>query len=328
MIIDPLTDRPITCNHECNDITLACGEGIISEATFEPTYNALACEWVHFECPHRGRRLAVDVQHDVVENGGVVGWGAMPSQFPDHFVHLIGIDGGVIPAHAVASLDEVASDLPVSHAPHELLPGGLKTLPVGHTCLCRVVQKLIVLNPEGSVPGLVICPTVHGLVCVDVDSLQGQGRTACSMVDSASAVTLRAGVLVQKRAATAARMISRNIGSVPVTLAAHLGFVAATIIVLSGEIVVEVAAFHVVGIVGGLLTCSASEGSEGEAVEVGLFVHALSMAGLGVLWGKWWTVPQSNNREAIASTCSFSAVTVTHAIALPLAGTFQITMSS
>jgi hypothetical protein len=48
------------------------------------------------------------------------------------------------------------------------------------------------------------------LCCVDVVSLQGQGRTACSMVDSASAVTLRAGVLVQKRTPTAARMMSRN----------------------------------------------------------------------------------------------------------------------
>ena len=48
------------------------------------------------------------------------------------------------------------------------------------------------------------------LCCVDVVSLQGQGRTACSMVDSASAVTLRAGVLVQKRTPTAARMMRRN----------------------------------------------------------------------------------------------------------------------
>ena len=47
-------------------------------------------------------------------------------------------------------------------------------------------------------------------VCVVVDILQGQGRTACSMVDSASAVTVRAGVLVQKRTPTAARMMSRN----------------------------------------------------------------------------------------------------------------------
>ena len=40
--------------------------------------------------------------------------------------------------------------------------------------------------------------------------LQGQGRTICSTVDSASAVTVRAGVEVQKRTPTAARMISRN----------------------------------------------------------------------------------------------------------------------
>ena len=40
--------------------------------------------------------------------------------------------------------------------------------------------------------------------------LQGQGRTNCSTVDRASAVTVRAGVLVQNRTPTAARMISRN----------------------------------------------------------------------------------------------------------------------
>ena len=99
--------------------------------------------------------------------------GAILSQIPEHFVHLIGIDGGVIPTHTVASLDKVATDLPVSHAANELIPWGLQTLPIGHTCLSSVVEEFIVADPEGSVPGLVICPTVHGVVCcVDVVSLQ------------------------------------------------------------------------------------------------------------------------------------------------------------
>jgi len=77
--------------------------------------------------------------------------------------------------------------------------------------------------------------------------------------------------------------------SVPVALAAHLGFVAAAVDVLSGEVIIEVAVAHVGGIVGGLLPCLASDGSEGEAVEVGFVCHETSMAGLEALWGKWWT---------------------------------------
>jgi len=50
--------------------------------------------------------------------------------------------------------------------------------------------------------------------------------------------------------------------SVPVALAAHLGFVAAAVDVLSGEVIIEVAVAHVVGIVGGLLSSAGSEGSE------------------------------------------------------------------
>ena len=47
MIIDPLSDRPVTCNHECQDITLACFESILCEATFKPTHSTTACEWVN-----------------------------------------------------------------------------------------------------------------------------------------------------------------------------------------------------------------------------------------------------------------------------------------
>ena len=80
IVIDPLSDRPVTCNHQCQDITLACFESILCEATFEPTHSTTACEWVNLESPHRGRRIAVNVQHDDVVNGGVVGWGAVPQR--------------------------------------------------------------------------------------------------------------------------------------------------------------------------------------------------------------------------------------------------------
>ena len=90
--------------------------------------------------------------------------GGDPSQFPDHLLHLSGVNGGVIPAHTVTSGTEVASDLPIHHAALELLPGGLNAcLSVDHTCLGGVVQELIVLDPEGGVPGLVVGVTVHDL---------------------------------------------------------------------------------------------------------------------------------------------------------------------
>ena len=85
------------------------------------------------------------------------------SEVRHHLLHLLGIDGGVIPANTVASLDEVASDLSVSHAADELFPRGLPRGTELNTCLCGVVQELIVADPEGGVPSFVVCPTVHGL---------------------------------------------------------------------------------------------------------------------------------------------------------------------
>ena len=41
--------------------------------------------------------------------------------------------------------------------------GGLIGAAVLNTCLGSVVQKLIIADPEGSIPGLVVCPTVVGV---------------------------------------------------------------------------------------------------------------------------------------------------------------------
>jgi len=54
----------------------------------------------------------------------------------------------------------MATDLPVSHAADELIPGGLVIRAELDTRLSGVVEELIVANPEGSIPGLVGCPTV------------------------------------------------------------------------------------------------------------------------------------------------------------------------
>ena len=111
--------------------------------------------------------------------GDIVPWGGGdPSEIPQHLVHLLCINGGVIPAHTVASGDQMASDLSVSHAANELFPGGLQTLAVGDTCLSSVVEEFIVPDPEGSVPGFVVCPTVHGVVCC-VNCAYYKGSVCC-----------------------------------------------------------------------------------------------------------------------------------------------------
>ena len=89
--------------------------------------------------------------------------GGRGSEVRHHVLHLSSVDGGVVPCHPIACGFQVASDLPVHHAAHELLPGGLPWGTEFHTCLCGVVQKLIVSDPQGSVPGFVVCPTVHDL---------------------------------------------------------------------------------------------------------------------------------------------------------------------
>jgi len=88
----------------------------------------------------------------------------MPSEVRHHLRHLNGIDGRVIPPHAVASLDEVATDLPVGHASHELDPGVL-TLGKFNAGARGIVEELIVTDPEGGIPGFVVCESVHGVHC-------------------------------------------------------------------------------------------------------------------------------------------------------------------
>jgi hypothetical protein len=107
-----------------------------------------------------------------------------PSQLCHHGVHLVSINGDAIPCHAILGLPEVATDHAIHHAAHELIPGGLIVAAVLYTCLGGIVEELIILNPQGSIPGFVGCPTVvgrkgggcvgHGSFRFDVVSLQGQ----------------------------------------------------------------------------------------------------------------------------------------------------------
>jgi len=68
------------------------------------------------------------------------------SEIDHHGVHLVCIDGDAIPCHTIRGAAKVAS---------------LVVATVLYTCLGGIVEELIVANPEGSIPGLVSCPTVE-----------------------------------------------------------------------------------------------------------------------------------------------------------------------
>ena len=121
-------------------------------------------------------------------------------EFAHHLYHLPIIDAGRIPFDAIGGLTQAASNLSLSHTANELLPWGLIIATVLNTRLSGIVQKLIVANPEGGIPGFVVGPTVvgvlHGLVrLVDVISLDGQGSPATIPCGSLPTVPLHAAAV-------------------------------------------------------------------------------------------------------------------------------------
>jgi len=116
-------------------------------------------------------------------------------EFDHHLDHLAVVDAGRIPLDAIGGLTQAAPNLTLSHATNELLPGGLALAAVLNTRLSGIVQKLIVADPQGSVPGFVVSPAVVGVLhglgrLVDVFSLQGQGSPATIPCASLPSVTL------------------------------------------------------------------------------------------------------------------------------------------
>ena len=97
-------------------------------------------------------------------DGIVARKGRMPSEIRHHLRHLSGIDGGVIPPHAVARLTDEPTNNTVRHASHELDPGAL-TLSKFNAGTGGVVEELIVADPKGSIPGFVVCESVHEVRC-------------------------------------------------------------------------------------------------------------------------------------------------------------------
>ena len=100
--------------------------------------------------------------------------GAVPLEVDHHFTDRLSVNLEVVPAATVWGL--FAATLP-----EHLQQGSIRT----PTLAGSSIKTLIILNPEGNVPGLPVCPTVIGVgghrfsLLVDVISLQGQrGGTA------------------------------------------------------------------------------------------------------------------------------------------------------
>ncbi|AOV60211.1 hypothetical protein S820908_063 [Synechococcus phage S-CAM9] len=85
--------------------------------------------------------------------------GHRPSEFRHHLIHLGGINGGVSPCHVITSHGAGT----VVHATLEDRPRVVASLTELNTRFGGVVQETIVVNPEGGIPGFVVCPTVVGL---------------------------------------------------------------------------------------------------------------------------------------------------------------------
>jgi hypothetical protein len=191
------------------------------------------------------------------------------SEVCHHVVHLVCIDGARIPCHAVASLDKVATDLPFGHAANELLPRGLPGGTELNTRLSGVVKKFIVANPEGSIPGLVGCPTV----------VSGEGGSGHDLGSFGMCKFYRQCRSVAVADVPGCGLALRGREGERATLSERLA--------IGGRL-----CHH--GVV--LLSVGCHDGGK-----VRCFVHALSMAADGVLWGKWWTVPRLSVPPVVAS---------------------------
>ena len=77
------------------------------------------------------------------------------TQFFEHLIHLIGVDASIHPTHTVRG-----------HLPEAVFQArdqGIERAVV----LGDGVHRFIVLQPQGNVPGLIVCPTVEGLTLGD-----------------------------------------------------------------------------------------------------------------------------------------------------------------
>ena len=75
------------------------------------------------------------------------------SEILQHFVHLDPIDFRVVELNTVRSFFQ--SELKIEHLSKNI---------IGEILSGKVIQTLIILNPQRHIPGLIVCPTVESLV--------------------------------------------------------------------------------------------------------------------------------------------------------------------
>ena len=83
-------------------------------------------------------------------------------EFCQHLVHLVSVDPSIHPTDTIRGhLPEVVLQGRDEVVEADLLPEASCLLNVGDG---ESVHALIVADPEGGIPGLVVCPTVHDAV--------------------------------------------------------------------------------------------------------------------------------------------------------------------
>ena len=77
-----------------------------------------------------------------------------------HLIDLIMIDQFIIPGYTI-----IGGELfYIVHVSDELLVGSfISGIVILYTCNSSVIQERLILNPQGYIPGFIICPTIIGL---------------------------------------------------------------------------------------------------------------------------------------------------------------------
>ena len=65
VVVDPLTQRPITTDQQSDDRAAGCFQGILGQRSAEPADKHLTRQRVDLESPDAGGAVAVDVDHVV-----------------------------------------------------------------------------------------------------------------------------------------------------------------------------------------------------------------------------------------------------------------------
>ena len=111
-----------------------------------------------------GSEDAVGIELNFV-HGSIIdtGWGhcrplvdrsTVVTQFFEHLIHLISVDASIHPTHTVRG-----------HLPEVHLKGRDEMIVTAVTFdASETVHALIVVDPEGHVPGLIVCPSVEGVL--------------------------------------------------------------------------------------------------------------------------------------------------------------------